>query len=66
LARNVGRLRRDHGWNQKEFAERLDISQQEVSLIETGRANPTLETLEALATGLRVEFEDLFKRSRSK
>ncbi|WP_430649694.1 helix-turn-helix domain-containing protein [Bradyrhizobium retamae] len=43
------RLRKDRGWTQDELAAKLKIEQMAVSLIENNRANPTLQTLEAIA-----------------
>jgi transcriptional regulator with XRE-family HTH domain len=60
LARNVRRLRKDRGWTQDELAAKLEIEQMAVSLIENSRANPTLQTLESVATSLGVRFVDLF------
>jgi transcriptional regulator with XRE-family HTH domain len=61
LARNVRRLRKDKGWTQDELAAELRIEQMAVSLIENSRANPTLETLEAIAACFGVRFMDLFE-----
>ena len=45
---------------QKELAERTGITQGDISKLETGNANPSLRTLQRLATGmgmtLKVEF----------
>ena len=60
LARNVRRLRKDRGWTQDELAAKFEIEQTAISLIENHRANPTLETLEAIANCLGVKFADLF------
>ncbi len=60
LARNVRRLRLDKGWTQDELAAKLKIEQTAVSLIENHRANPTLETLEAIANCFGVKFLELF------
>lgn len=60
LARNVRRLRKEKGWTQDELAAKLKIEQTAVSLIENNRANPKLETIEAIATCLGVRFLDLF------
>ena len=51
LARNVRRLRKLKGWTQDELAAKLRVEQTAVSLIENGRSNPTLQTLEAIAAG---------------
>lgn len=60
LARNVRRLRKLKGWTQDELAAKLRIEQTAVSLIENGRSNPTLQTLEAISACLDVRFVDLF------
>jgi transcriptional regulator with XRE-family HTH domain len=60
LARNVRRLRRQNGWTQDDLAAKVKIEQMAVSLIENTRANPTLQTLEALAATLGVKLIDLF------
>ncbi len=60
LARNVRRLRKDRGWTQDELAAKLRVEQTAVSLIENSRANPTLQTLEEIASCLEVRFVDLF------
>ena len=60
LARNVRRLRKLKGWTQDELAAKLRIEQTAVSLIENGRSNPTLQTLEAIAACLDVRFAELF------
>ena len=60
LSRNVRRLRHDKGWTQDELASKLEVEQPAVSLIENGRANPTLKTLEAVAAIFGVKFVELF------
>lgn len=72
LASNVKRLRKERGWTQDALAAEIEIEQAAVSLIENGRANPTLLILEDLATALEVELPDLLspspqtKRSKDK
>jgi len=52
--------RKTSGLTQSQLAERAGISQGDISKIETGNANPSLNTLKRLATGmdmrLRLEF----------
>jgi transcriptional regulator with XRE-family HTH domain len=62
LAKNVRRLRQDKGWTQDELAAKVEVEQMAISLIESHRANPTLEALEALASCLGVRFVDLFEQ----
>jgi XRE family transcriptional regulator, regulator of sulfur utilization len=54
VGQNVQRLREQHGWSQKELAQHADISQSQVSLIERGEGNPTLESVNKLAIALGV------------
>jgi transcriptional regulator with XRE-family HTH domain len=66
LARNVRRLRTAKGWTQDELAAKAKIEQTAVSLIENGRANPTVETVETIASCLDVAFVELFGGKASK
>ena len=52
--------RKSSGLTQKQLAERTGIAQADISKIETGEANPSLNTLKRLAFGmdmrLKLEF----------
>src|SRR5260370_33780971 len=61
LASYVRRLRKERGWSQEALAGECKLDQQSVSLIESGRANPTLMIVESLAIALDVHFADLFE-----
>ncbi len=61
LAKNVRRLRKARGLSQDELADEVGIQTPAVSHIENRRGNPTLVTLERLATALGVRFTDLFR-----
>jgi transcriptional regulator with XRE-family HTH domain len=50
-------LRKLKGWTQDELAAKLRVEQTAVSLIENGRSNPTLQTLEAIAACLDVSHQ---------
>jgi ribosome-binding protein aMBF1 (putative translation factor) len=54
------KARKESGITQKQLSERTGIAQGDISKIEIGEANPTLNTLKRLATGmdmkLRLEF----------
>lgn len=60
-SRELGMLvlerRLDLGLSQRELARRVGTSQNRIYLIENGEANPTLETLQSLATVLGVPLE---------
>jgi transcriptional regulator with XRE-family HTH domain len=68
----VKRLRKEKGWTQNALAAEVEIEQAAVSLIENGRANPTLLILEDLAKALGVDVPELLllppktKRSKDK
>jgi transcriptional regulator with XRE-family HTH domain len=65
LARNVKRLRDARGWNQTELGEAAGgLRQAAISQIENRLGNPTLDTLEHLASALGCRVRDLFKPSR--
>lgn len=59
----VGRLRRERGWSQRELARRSGISRAEVSAIETARVSPSIATGLALARALGRTVEALFSPS---
>jgi len=59
VGRNVGRIRREKGLTQEQFAEISGFSQQYISGLEQGRRNPTVVTLYELATALGVSHLDL-------
>lgn len=49
LGRRLARLRRAHGWNQAELAERVGVSASAIGMYEQGRREPDCATLTALA-----------------
>jgi len=56
LADEVLRLRMARGWTQSELARRAGTGQTNISRIESGLANPTLETMRNIARALGVEL----------
>lgn len=63
VGRNVGRIRREKGLTQEQFAEISGFSQQSISGLERGRRHPTVVTLYELATALGVGHLDLLRPS---
>jgi transcriptional regulator with XRE-family HTH domain len=59
LGRAVAQARERAKLTQPELAEKANISQSHVSLIEQGRRRPTSETLSVLARALNVRYEVL-------
>lgn len=48
-------------WTQKEVANKVGVSQQTISLIETGKRRPTIELAKKLEILFNVPMEELFK-----
>lgn len=61
LAANVRQLRKEKQWTQDDLPAEIGIEQGALSLIENGRANPTLLVLEAIANSLEVRVGELFE-----
>lgn len=56
---NAARLRQARGWSQEVLAERAGVSQQYISGQNIGRRNPTIVTIDELASALGVSHVDL-------
>ena len=61
LSENIKNLRKTKGISQEELAERCDISRNSVSLIETGKINPTILRVVDIAKVLGVDVSLLIK-----
>ncbi len=61
----IKRLRTEKGWSQAQLAVYSETSQPTVNQIETGKRNPSTETLAKLARALGVEVMDLFPKSQT-
>jgi transcriptional regulator with XRE-family HTH domain len=61
LAANLRRLRIARHLSLSELARATSISKATLSSIENGRANPTIETLAALASALRIPLGELIE-----
>lgn len=59
VGRNFARLRKASGLSQEQVAERANLTQQYISGIETGKRNPTVETLYAIAQAFGVSHVEL-------
>lgn len=56
----VAALRRAAKLSQEDFAERCGFARSYMSRIERGGANPSLDAIETLASGLKVSVKALF------
>jgi len=63
LARNLRRLRLERALSQDDLAAEADLRQALISAIEVGTANPTLESLDRLASALGIDLAVLFDRT---
>lgn len=60
FGQRVKYLRRLRNLTQAQLAEKIDLSVNYISQIETGVATPTFKTIQLLAQGLEVEVKELF------
>jgi ribosome-binding protein aMBF1 (putative translation factor) len=58
LVRRLAEARRRRGWTQKKLAQKTGINQSEISILESGQANPTYKTLQTIAAALggKIDF----------
>ncbi|MGH7516856.1 MAG: helix-turn-helix domain-containing protein [Gemmatimonadales bacterium] len=61
LGHIVRALRADAGFSQERFSALVKVHRTFMGSLERGRANPSLETLERLARGLRMTAWELLK-----
>ena len=61
VGENVRRIRQSKGLTQEQFEGISGLSQQYISSLERGRRNPTVVTLNELATALGVVVTDLLR-----
>ncbi|MBV7531359.1 helix-turn-helix domain-containing protein [Chitinophaga sp. sic0106] len=59
LGKKIKRLRVEAKMSTRDFADRVEISLSQLWEIETGKGNPTLKTLLAIATTLKTTVSDL-------
>lgn len=60
LIRSLPEARKAAKITQKELSERTGISQADISRIETGEANPSMQTMKRLAEGLGMQLRVIF------
>lgn len=60
LGKRIKELRKNKGFTQEQLAELIDMEQNTISVIESGRNFPTLVTLEKIAQVLGFELADFF------
>jgi transcriptional regulator with XRE-family HTH domain len=60
VAKNIKRIREKKGMSQKELITAVGLGAPMYSRIETGKAEPSLTTLEKIAKALNVKLSDFF------
>jgi transcriptional regulator with XRE-family HTH domain len=61
LGKNIKKLRERNGWSQEFLAEKVDVTTNTISVIETGKKFTTAETLVNLAIAFNTDVYELFK-----
>jgi transcriptional regulator with XRE-family HTH domain len=61
LGANIKFLREKKGWTQNELAEKCGVSRPRIAEIESGKFNPSVETVENIANNLGVHISRLFR-----
>lgn len=64
-AANIIALRTKRGWSQQELADRCEISRPRIAEIESGRFNPTVDTIDRIARELGVSTARIFRRPQA-
>lgn len=62
LGLRITRIRKEKGISQRQLALKLKFDRVTLSQIESGKGNPTLETLVRIAEGLGKSVEELFQK----
>lgn len=65
ICQNLKYLRKQKGWTQQEFADRLNIKRSLLGAYEEERAEPRTEVLEQVSDMFRVSIDDLLRRDLS-
>ena len=64
VASNIRSLRRDAGLTLAELAAAADLGKSTLAQLESGKANPSVETLWAIAAALKVPFASVVQEQR--
>jgi transcriptional regulator with XRE-family HTH domain len=65
LGRTVRALRAAAGYSQEGFADAIGVHRTYMGTLERGGGNPTLETLELIAKGLRLTVSELLRATET-
>ena len=65
LGRTVRALRSAAGYSQEGFADAIGVHRTYMGTLERGDGNPTLETLDLIATGLGIAVSELLRAAET-
>lgn len=58
-------IRKDKGYTQQTLADKVGVTRQQISAIETGQSLPSVPTAKAIAEVLGIDLEKLFSSVNS-
>lgn len=62
IAHNIKRIRKEKGFSQDRLSKEADVTYHTIAKLESGdNENPTIQTLQKIATSLSVNVDDLLK-----
>ena len=61
FGRAVRSLRTEAGYSQEAFADAIKVHRTYMGTLERGKANPTLDMIARIASGLRISLSELFE-----
>jgi transcriptional regulator with XRE-family HTH domain len=65
IPEKIKQIRKAKKMSQQEVADKMEMHRVQYTRIETGKAEPTISTLEKIAKALDVEMSDFFKEDDS-
>ena len=61
FGKRIRDLRKQKGWSQEELADKVDLHRTYIGAIERGEQSVSIDKIDALAKGLRISLEELFR-----
>lgn len=62
---SLAEIRKDKGYTQQALADKVGVTRQQISAIETGQSLPSVPTAKAIADALGIGLEKLFSSVNS-
>lgn len=60
FGKNLAKVRKNAGLTQEKLSELTKLSTTFIGLMETGKRKPRLETLQKIASSLKIDIKELF------